>query len=383
MDNVTYNDLSLIPINTDETYSRLRATETKIEPSYGHQRRADIAQRGEKKNNSSNNTKFNVAIITIIVVLLLISLTSIALSVITFTRLASEQSSMLKQVPKSNDDINTAEADRLDTIEKNLSQNVWLLLETQCITAQTNLSQNLDQLENKLEMYILMLTEHLKVQTQINCGPGLWHRLVSLNMSDPSQQCPSAWREYNTDGVRACGRPVNSSGSCAAIYHSTDRQYSRVCGRVIGYQFATPGAFQHHENSNNIDLDGINITHGANHDHIWSYVAGYRNSSQHSGNCPCFNNNDQGTNPPSSIGDNYYCESGNPTNGPRATLYTNDPLWDGKQCEGTCCTGTKSPPWFSVQLPAPTTDAIEVSICCDEGTSDEDVPVELIEIYVQ
>lgn len=56
MDNVTYNDLSLTPINTDETYSRLRATETKIEPSYGHQRRADIAQRGEKKNNSSNNT---------------------------------------------------------------------------------------------------------------------------------------------------------------------------------------------------------------------------------------------------------------------------------------------------------------------------------------
>ena len=64
-------------------------------------------------------------------------------------------------------------------------------------------------------------------------------------------------------------------------------------------------------------------------------------------------------------------------------LYSDDPLWDGQQCEGTCCTGTNSPPWFSIQLPAPITDAIEVSICCDQDTADEDVPVELIEIYVQ
>ena len=44
---------------------------------------------------------------------------------------------------------------------------------------------------------------------------------------------------------------------------------------------------------------------------------------------------------------------------------------------------TNSPPWFSVQLPAQTTDAIEVRICCDQSTDDEDVPVELIETYVQ
>ena len=41
------------------------------------------------------------------------------------------------------------------------------------------------------------------------------------------------------------------------------------------------------------------------------------------------------------------------------------------------------PPWFSVQFPAPTTDIIEVSICCDETTTSEDTPVEPIEIYMQ
>ena len=43
------------------------------------------------------------------------------------------------------------------------------------------------------------------------CGNGLWYRLAYLNMTDPSQQCSPAWREYNTSGVRACGRPVSSS----------------------------------------------------------------------------------------------------------------------------------------------------------------------------
>ena len=42
-----------------------------------------------------------------------------------------------------------------------------------------------------------------------------------------------------------------------------------------------------------------------------------------------------------------------------------------------------SSPLFSVQLPAPTTDMIEVSICADESTDNEDTPIELLEICVQ
>ena len=71
------------------------------------------------------------------------------------------------------------------------------------------------------------------------------------------------------------------------------------------------------------------------------------------------------------------CESGNPTDSLAVQHFSNDPLWDGKQCEGTCCSGTKSPPWFSVQLPTHTTDRIEVRICADKGTENED------DFYVQ
>ena len=78
-------------------------------------------------------------------------------------------------------------------------------------------------------------------------------------MTDPSQQCPSAWREYGMNGVRVCGRPVSSGRSCAAsLFFFTNRLYSRVCGRAVGYQFGNPGAF----NSYYVDRITISLTNG-------------------------------------------------------------------------------------------------------------------------
>ena len=155
-----------------------------------------------------------------------------------------------------------------------------------------------------------------------------------------------------------------------------------MCGRVIGYQVGTPDGFTNNDRTGY--MDGVSITHGESRHHIWSYVAGHSERSSHHamGNCPYSSN--QGSTSPSFMDNNYYCESGNPTDQtPLLMVYSSDPLWDGQQCEGTCCGGTKSPPWFSVQLPTHTTDRIEVQICGDEGTNNEDVLIEQLEIYVQ
>ena len=58
---------------------------------------------------------------------LTISLTSIALSVTIINRLTSEQSKLLNQLDKSNDDIKSAVTGQFDTIEKDLSQNIMEL----------------------------------------------------------------------------------------------------------------------------------------------------------------------------------------------------------------------------------------------------------------
>ena len=103
-------------------------------------------------------------------------------------------------------------------------------------------------------------------------------------------------------------------------------------------------------------------------------------------NCPCAHpNNPNNSAIPSFIGDNYYCESGNSGNTWKDNfLYDSDPLWDGQQCKGECCSklNGKSPPWFSVELPNPTIDDIEVRICTSERTY-QDAVINLLDIYVQ
>ena len=219
------------------------------------------------------------------------------------------------------------------------------------------------------------------------CGPGLWYPIASLDMTDPQQQCPTGWMEYHGSSVRACGRPETNSPSCTSISYATGHLYSKVCGRVIGYQVASPDGFL---SSGTIDenyVDGVSITYGRNpRRHIWTYAAGVtENSTDHTlNNCPCWDLSAE--QPPGFVGEKYFCESANPSDIFDSTgfLYGSDKLWDNQQCsnEGTCCTSL-APPWFTVTLSDPTTDDIEVRICGDESTNNEDTPIELLDIFIQ
>ena len=266
-----------------------------------------------------------------------------------------------------------------------------LVIPTVNIVPSCRACPEVDEILQQIRSNISDILNEFDIQVVSECGDGLWYRVAYLNMTYPSQRCPGAWREYNTSGVRACGRPVSTAGSCPATSYSTNQQYSMVCGKVIGYQVGTPDGFYQFNRHVSIDqgyLDGVSITYGEpDHHHIWSYAAGHSENGltrRSIGNCPC-RSSLQGAAPPLLIVDNdYYCESGNPINqSSLLKVYSSDPLWDGQQCEGTCCSDTKTPPWFSVQLPTHTTDRIEVRICGDEGTSNEDVIIEQLEIYVQ
>ena len=137
---------------------------------------------------------------------------------------------------------------------------------------------------------------HSPVQGNITvseCGAGLWHRVAYLNMGDPSQQCPSTWREYinDTTGMRACGRPL-SSEYCPSKTYPVTHQYSRVCGRVIGYQFGSPDAFYNEGSVDNINqpyVNGISVTYGTPRKHIWTFAADWteRYRTRQSTHCPC------------------------------------------------------------------------------------------------
>ena len=158
-----------------------------------------------------------------------------------------------------------------------------------------------------------------------------------------------------------------------------------MCGKVIGYQVGTPdGAAAYHASRiiNSPYIDGISLTHGYPRKHIWSLLSGFSDISY--SNCPCARHTPKFL--PSFVGSSYYCEAGCHSNwASYNTIYTYDPLWDGKSCgssETNCCQRTLIP-WFYRSFGYSTTNYIEMRICCDQKTSDEDVAFGQYEIYVK
>ena len=226
------------------------------------------------------------------------------------------------------------------------------------------------------------------VGSKSECGSGQWKRIAYFDMSDPAQECPRGWRGY-TSPVRCCGRPVTDRSSCPAVFFETyGYQYSKVCGRATGYQQGSPDGFASIVNAepstetvNGIYVDGVSVTHGNPRMHIWTFAVGlHERGGSDAHNCPC----DGGASPPPFVGNNFFCETGDDTPSVEVhQFFGDDPLWDGKDCNISTCCSQNNPPWFNVQMSSPTTDAIEVRICGDQRTGDEDSPIAMLELYVQ
>ena len=188
------------------------------------------------------------------------------------------------------------------------------------------------------------------------------------------------------------GQQCHGKQDVSAMYNTYGINYTQVCGRAIGYAYRAPDGLGQHAGSQTIEgtyVDGVSLTHGppGARQHIWTFAAGLLETVSPSFptlSCPCVS----GTVTPSYVGNDYFCESGNPGTSWTNVIYASDPLWDGQGCGSPPCCELNYPPgvtapWFCKQLPQATTDDIEARICGDEGTANEDTPIELIEIYIR
>ena len=222
-------------------------------------------------------------------------------------------------------------------------------------------------------------------------GPG-WMRVADLNTTDVNQQCPRGL-QLVTEPKRTCGRSTEDPGCSSAVFSTNGVPYSKVCGQVIGYQFSSPNAFYAYQvdTSTTVDgfyVDGVSLTHGAApRTHIWTFAAAIDEQTTTRFICPCTNTQNTlslDAAVPDFIGSNYFCDTGSRSFFEVSRFYDNDPLWDGRGCgpTSTCC-GFNGPPWFCRDLPATTTEDIEMRICGNEVLSNEDTPVEIVELYIQ
>ena len=251
------------------------------------------------------------------------------------------------------------------------------------------LNQNLkDNLTHQLEKIQDDVTYMKNMHGPYTCGgTGGWRRVVYLDMTDSSTTCPSGW---NMTGYskRACGRTTDGTNTRDSATFPVRGEYTRICGRIRAYQSGSPDAFWNYHTGRvtTIDgayVDGVSVTHGSPQNHIWTFAAGYSEGNPtDDGVCPCDSTITRRV--PPFMADDYFCESGVNGRYRQNTFNPSDTLWDGQDClpSSTCCS-RRNPPYFIKQLSTSTTDDIEVRICLNEQISNEDIAVELVELYVQ
>ena len=305
----------------------------------------------------------------------------------TTAKLAHHQTSLNSTNSKL--DSLTATAAQLSSDHQEIQTNIS---DVQCMDTQPslqfhqNLHNNLTHQLEKIQNYVTFIhNEHI-------CGgTGGWRRVFYLNMTDPHTTCPSGWKMTGYS-KRTCGRNSTGYHTCdSATFPVSGREYNRICGRIKAYQWGTTYAFYSYHSRRVTTIDGaytsgVIVTHGTPRNHIWTFVAGLSEGNPTwPESCTC--DATRTIRIPPFVGNDYFCESGinEPWDGSRHfTLHPNDTLWDGEDClpSSTCCS-QHNPPYFTKQLPTPTTDDIEARICLYDKLQYANVAVELVELYVQ
>lgn len=227
-----------------------------------------------------------------------------------------------------------------------------------------------------------------------SCGgvTGGWTRVANLDFGESSSSCPNSLKLSTTNRIRSCGSQSPAPG-CASVSFETVISYNSVCGKIIGYQKGSTEAF-HRSSSPTIDqnyVDGVSLTHGTqSRTHIWTFVAALSegdSEKQHACSCSNTTSTRSTTAPPAFVKTDYFCDTG--VQGPYLSSYNqkifvSNRLWDGKGCglDSACC-GFNNPPWFYKKLSESTNNDIELRLCRDSGSNNEDVLLTRIKLYIQ
>ena len=239
----------------------------------------------------------------------------------------------------------------------------------------------------------------------LTCGgvTGGWMRVGHLDTREVTSVCPAGFRPNETtfnnydplnrgctlDTLRTCVIQSDQPSSCSSTTYSTGIPYSKVCGRIIGYQYGSPSAFNVRGAANGSDtntgaiyVDGVSLTYGTQQ-HIWTFAAA--SNEQPNNICPCSNSGSPATAPPSFVGTDYFCDSAVASGNPQSRLYVGDPLWDGVGCDVnlTDCCSFNHPPWFFKALPGSTSDNINMTMCREQDRSVADLGLQIIDMLVQ
>ena len=222
------------------------------------------------------------------------------------------------------------------------------------------------------------------------CGIfGNWRRIAYFDTTR-GDSCPTGLRTVTntTTNQKACGRTGTVQG-CTSLTFLNTGSYTKVCGKVRGYQHGDTTAFHLYYYGTQRTIDsiytaGISITQGSPRQHLWTYAAGLsesRNNYNAYRACPCARSDYNRSWVPTFVGNNYYCEAGFKGSFRVETVWS-DPLWDGKCCSASTNTCCNRYGWFYRDVQA-SSKYVEVRVCgYYYGYTRSDVPLDQLEIWV-
>ena len=211
---------------------------------------------------------------------------------------------------------------------------------------------------------------------------------------DASVTCPDGWDRAEVNETYFCQATSNDAGCYSAYFDiPSETPFIKMMGFVIGYQKGTTDGFEGSQhNAHGINgpyVDGVSITLQQPpyypRTHVWTYAIGYsKYLSAPNNNCPCAVT--PGPDPPSFVGEHYYCQSGSASFPHNDTYYTDAPLYLGVDCNNdkdNCCANVGLP-FFFRRFPTPLQyKQVEVRICTNEEFPEEAALVEALMLFIK
>ena len=181
--------------------------------------------------------------------------------------------------------------------------------------------------------------------------------------------CPGDWQLASLDFAEVCARSASTAAEFirTASFDTCDIPYEAILGNATLYQNGSTDAFGDDPSSSIDDTYGdvVSITLGSPRTHIFSYVFGFKAGGTDDSNCPAIG----GAAPHAWVGTDYLCATGNPSTTTNERIWFDTPLF--------------SADWWQVDLAASTTEDIEVRLIATHATSDEDMGVETLRLFVR
>ena len=213
--------------------------------------------------------------------------------------------------------------------------------------------------------------------TALTCNgiSGQWRRVAYLDTNQTNIECPGSLQ--GTNNPPSC-RIFGSSPTCSsAFFSSGGLPYSQVCGRIYGRYSLTPDAFDTFPvdrpafpTINDNYVDGVSLSYGMNpRNHVWTLAVTIPQRNRIAGCTSC------NFEVPGFVGSDYSCQIV-----PECSLSDDSTcrlveVWnDDNQCNGNST--------FYRNLTQTTTENLEMRLCRDQPTSDEDISISFIEIFV-